>query len=77
MAGNVCPQNGPHPTANLFHLELTERFSPVAEVGNGTQRAMNLPGYRWVVLGLLLALLPEWVRTHLPTPRVGPISPSR
>ena len=26
VAGNVYPQNGPHPGANLFYLELTQRF---------------------------------------------------
>jgi len=26
VAGNVCPQNGPHPSANHFYLELMQRF---------------------------------------------------
>jgi hypothetical protein len=26
VTGNVYPQNGPHPGANLFYLELTQRF---------------------------------------------------
>jgi hypothetical protein len=26
VAGNVYPQNGPHPSANPFYLELTQRL---------------------------------------------------
>jgi len=26
VAANVYPQNGPHPSTNLFYLELTQRF---------------------------------------------------
>ena len=26
VAANVDPQNGPHPGATLFYLELTQRF---------------------------------------------------